>query len=233
MDALSLREKEIFESLKEIVGLDFVVIGGYAGGAYALPRFSVDCDVVVKNEETAGKIRERLEKRGYSVTAASRTATSYQGSYVRLEKVLESKFRASFDVLVGGVLDRRTAAAFPAEWVFAHSSKRRLKGKTVQEVLELRVIGVDALAAMKLVASRKTDLRDVFMLLPALEDFGEVRKMVAEKTDVKEAVARARRLITSTEFRKNLGGVYGHVDEKTYQKHLNAFERFDGAGTKR
>ena len=44
------REKLIFELLEKLKGIDFVLIGGYAINAYTLPRFSVDCDLVVRNK---------------------------------------------------------------------------------------------------------------------------------------------------------------------------------------
>ena len=48
---LQLREKEIFETLKKMNNFKFVIIGGYAVNAYTLPRFSVDCDIVIKDKE--------------------------------------------------------------------------------------------------------------------------------------------------------------------------------------
>ena len=50
MDMLQLREKEIFETLRNIRNFKFVVIGGYAVNAYTLPRFSVDCDIVIEDD---------------------------------------------------------------------------------------------------------------------------------------------------------------------------------------
>ena len=46
---LQLREKEIFETLNKLKGLNFVLIGGYAVNAYTLPRFSVDCDIFLED----------------------------------------------------------------------------------------------------------------------------------------------------------------------------------------
>lgn len=51
IDLFSKREKEIFESLKVLKDKRFVVIGGYAVNAYTLPRFSVDCDIVVNKKD--------------------------------------------------------------------------------------------------------------------------------------------------------------------------------------
>jgi len=60
MENLQLREKEIFETLKKIKNSNFVVIGGYAVNAYTLPRFSVDCDIVIKDRKELEKIEEAL-----------------------------------------------------------------------------------------------------------------------------------------------------------------------------
>jgi hypothetical protein len=57
---LQLREKEIFETLKKMSKFNFVIIGGYAVNAYTLPRFSVDCDSVVKDKEDLKKIEKAL-----------------------------------------------------------------------------------------------------------------------------------------------------------------------------
>ena len=57
---LQLREKEIFETLKKMSKFKFVIIGGYAVSAYTLPRFSVDCDIVVKDKEELKEIEEVL-----------------------------------------------------------------------------------------------------------------------------------------------------------------------------
>ena len=55
---LSLREEEIFKTIKELKECDFVIIGGYAVNTYTLPRFSVDCDIVIKNEIALEKIEK-------------------------------------------------------------------------------------------------------------------------------------------------------------------------------
>jgi hypothetical protein len=55
----SLREKEIFETLKKIKDCEFVLIGGYAVTSYTLPRFSVDCDIVLKNTDELEEISKR------------------------------------------------------------------------------------------------------------------------------------------------------------------------------
>ena len=48
MDRMQLRETEIFRVLKRLGEIEFVLIGGYAVNSYALPRFSEDCDIVIR-----------------------------------------------------------------------------------------------------------------------------------------------------------------------------------------
>lgn len=65
MEQLQLREKEIFEILKKIKKCKFVIIGGYAVNAYTLPRFSVDCDIVIKAHDELHRIEKILFDSGY------------------------------------------------------------------------------------------------------------------------------------------------------------------------
>ena len=50
MGMLQLREKEIFETLKQLKKFKFIIIGGYSVNAYTLPMFSVDCDIVIRDK---------------------------------------------------------------------------------------------------------------------------------------------------------------------------------------
>jgi len=61
-DLFSLREEEIFRTLEELQKEEFVIIGGYAVNVYTFPRFSIDCDIVVKNEKAIDKIQEIFKK---------------------------------------------------------------------------------------------------------------------------------------------------------------------------
>ena len=84
---LQLREKEIFETLKRIERFKFVIIGGYAVNAYTLPRFSVDCDIVVKDREELKEIEETLVNFGYVKEENNKDKTSYYGDFLRLENM--------------------------------------------------------------------------------------------------------------------------------------------------
>ena len=93
-DLFSLREEEIFNTLRELKDCDFVIIGGYAANAYALPRFSVDCDIVIKDADELEKIEKTLLKMGYKKERLPEDAL-YSGSFSRYEKKLDNNFAVS------------------------------------------------------------------------------------------------------------------------------------------
>src|SRR3989338_6890807 len=96
MNLFSLREEEIFKALKDLRDCDLVIIGGYAVNAYTLPRFSVDCDIVLKDEKELRKIEKILLSRGYKPEVAFVDAP-YSGSFSRYKKKLENDFMVSMD----------------------------------------------------------------------------------------------------------------------------------------
>ena len=59
-DLFQLREKEIFETLRKLKDRNFVLIGGYAVNAYTLPRFSVDCDIVIYKDDLESIAKDLL-----------------------------------------------------------------------------------------------------------------------------------------------------------------------------
>ncbi len=217
MDPLSLREKEIFETLKKIQRHKFVVIGGYAVNAYTLPRFSVDCDIVVKNDEELEDIQMILVDFGY-VKVQADSEIPYHGRFERYEKTLPNKFKVSMDILIEEILDRQTNATFSADWVFENSSIRRLRGKTISEELKLRIINADALFAMKMISCRSTDIRDIFLLITSV-DKNTVKKKVEQRYDFHDRWNKLNKEITSKKFKNGLQGVFGIIDETTFEKH--------------
>src|SRR3989339_1310916 len=127
MENLQLREKEIFETLKKIKKSKFVVIGGYAINSYTLPRFSVDCDIVIKNRKELNKIEKSLLEIGYHKEKNYSDKISYKGNFQRYEKELENNFKVSIDILIEEILDRQTNAKLSAEWIFENSNLKNLQ----------------------------------------------------------------------------------------------------------
>jgi hypothetical protein len=219
---LQLREKEIFETLKNINKFNFVIIGGYAVNAYTLPRFSIDCDIIVKNKDELKEIEETLLKLGYAKEEGNKDKTSHYGDFLRLEKDIGEGIKVSMDILIKEVLDRQTNATFSAEWVFDNSGIRTSRGKTITEELKLRIINLDALFVLKFVSCRLTDIRDIFMLAPNIKNKEWVKEEISKKYDFDKLFLKVKDKITSKQFKDSLQGVYGIVDEKVFEKHKKA-----------
>ena len=219
---LQLREKEIFETLKRMKRFKFVIIGGYAVNAYTLPRFSVDCDIVVKNTGELKEIKETLINLSYVKEENNKDKTSCYGDFLRLEKDLGGNIKVSVDILIKEVLDRQTNAAFSADWVFDNSEIRTLRGKTITEELKLRIINLDALFVLKFVSCRLTDIRDIFMLAPNIKNKEWVKEEISKKYDFNKLFSKVEEKITSKQFKDSLQGVYGIIDDRVFEKHQKA-----------
>lgn len=217
-----LREKEIFETLKRIKDLDFVLIGGYAVTSYTLPRFSVDCDIVVRDKKELKKIEEKLIEFGYKKEKIDKTKLLYYGDFERFEKLLDNNFIVSIDILFNEVSDRQTGIAFSADWVFGNSEIKTIQGKTITEELKLRVANPDALVVMKISSCRINDIRDVFMLAPNIKNKNWIKKEISKKYNFNERFSRIKEKITSKQFKDSLQGVYGIIDDKVFDKHKKA-----------
>ncbi len=220
MEMLQIREKEVFETLKKLNGLEFVVIGGYAVNAYTLPRFSVDCDIVIMDKTELAKGETALMGFGYYRKTSNAETDSID--FARYEKKISGSFGVSFDILVNDISDRQTNVRIPAGWVFKNSEIHLLKGKTITEDLKVRIINLDALFVIKMISCRPTDMRDLFMMAPMAKDGKWIKAEVESKCDFKERFNRLRSKISSKEFRNGLQGVYGLVDESTYVRNVNA-----------
>jgi len=96
-----------------------------------------------------------------------------------------------------------------------------LKGKTVLESVKLRIPDPDALFIMKFISCRNVDIRDIFMLVSHIKDFKGIRKEVESKVNFKENFEKIKSKVTSQAFRNDLQGVYGHIDDKLFEKQKN------------
>jgi hypothetical protein len=218
MEQLQLREKEIFATLKKIKKSGFVVIGGYAVNTYTLPRFSVDCDIVIKNRKELKNIRKSLLEFGYCKKKNYSDNVPYGGNFERYEKELGNNFKVSIDILIGEVFDRQTKAKFSAGWIFDNSALRNLQGKTISEHLKLKIINADALFSMKLISCRQTDIRDVFLLISSIKNKKWIKKEVSERYNLKDRLSKVLSKINSKQFKDELQGVFGMIDDKVFER---------------
>lgn len=214
------REKQFFALLKEAKDkVDFVVIGGYAINAYALPRFSVDCDVVVKNKKDLGKFQVFLEKNSFKMRSKGPTE-DYSGTY--LSMVSKNPPKLSFDILAGSVEDRLTKTIFFAEEIFLHSSKRTIFGKGSPIKMETRVVDAEFLFLMKAITARTTDIRDVFMLSLAKLDKKKLVQISKKFPVPSQSIKKISSTIQSEEFKNSLQGVFGKIQQEQFARTLKA-----------
>jgi hypothetical protein len=218
---LQLREKEIFETLRKIERFNFVIIGGYAVNAYALPRFSVDCDIVVKDKKELEEIEDVLVSLAYK-KEANKSQADYYGDFLRFEKDIGNGFKVSMDILIKEVLDRQTNVSFSADWIFDNSGIIALRGKTITEELKLRIINQDALFVLKFISSRSTDIRDIFMLAPNIKNKEWIKEEISKRYDFDKLFLKVREKIISKQFKDGLQGIYGFIDEPVFEKHRKA-----------
>jgi len=221
----SIREQEIFNTLKQIRTCDFVLIGGYAVNAYTLPRFSTDCDIVTKNVKELNKIAKILKRAGYKKNRLE-GAVTYSGKFSRYTKILEKNFSVSIDILIGNVSDRMTGAVFSSNWIFKKAIMSRLNGKTIIEELQLKILDIDALIVMKTISCRATDIRDIFMMLPKAKDNEWIKKEIRSRFNYTDRITKIYGKISSKQFKDGLSGVYGHLDDELFEKHKNTVEKY-------
>lgn len=217
MNLLQLREREIFNTLNSIRNYNFVVIGGYAVNSYTLPRFSIDCDIVVKKEDLL-KLKKQLVKLGYK-KIYNNFDSPYTGEFERYEKKIKENFNVNIDILIDKVFDRQTNSLFDAEWIFKNSKIHILNAKTNLQKLQVRIINLDALFVMKFVSCRSTDIRDIFMINPNIKNRQWVVSEINKRINFNKHFIKIKNKINSKQFKDGLQGVYGFIDYNIFNKH--------------
>lgn len=212
------REKQMFSLLEEAnKKLEFVLIGGYAINSYTLPRFSVDCDVVVKNAKEMKKFEEFLEKNNFKQRAKGKV-TAYKGDFVSLIKKPEI---ITFDILSQSIEDRQSGTIIPAKTIFQYSSIRTIFGKGSPIQIKIRVADAEMLFIMKAITGRTTDIRDIFMLASTKLDSKKIIKIRKEILPQKQHLEKVIQIIESKDFKNSLQGVYGKLPEKQFETTKN------------
>lgn len=157
------RENEILRTLETIYpkGNKFTLIGGYAVDAYSpLPRYSVDCDMVVPKTELEA-LGGVLKELGYADNGAQ-WRDELTGLETRKFVKAVGAESVSVDMLIDGVRCRQTEAVWKEQEVRGSSKDLRVVG--VNRAVLSKVASKELLIAMKLHSGRGTDLRDVVMI---------------------------------------------------------------------
>src|SRR3989344_8640765 len=153
------REQEVMKILNLFLDkkLDFVVVGGYAISTYK-KRFSIDLDVVVKEEEL-DKFEKLLEKEGYALHYEKEIALTYGENFKRFMKKMKN-LPVDIDLLINGLVSRTTDATWGLDYIKRNSVKRKLNNS------EFLTPEKELLIAMKFHSGRLSDIRDIVALMP-------------------------------------------------------------------
>ena len=158
------RENEILQTLNRLVEeeLDFVVVGGYAVSGLGKHRFSVDCDIVILKREI-GKTEAVLKKHGFELDIEKTGFDeTYSGEFVRYKKKVGG-LPVTFDLLVGSLVCRNTGASWSFEYIKKHAVEAAITG--IEKFANCRVPEKELMIAFKIHSARRTDVRDVIMML--------------------------------------------------------------------
>ena len=112
------REKECFTFLKLIPkDKKYVIIGGYAVSSFGFPRFSVDLDITIPENELSF-FKKLISDSGYEFKIWKEDL-AYSGKFERYKKDL-----VSIDLLINGVQSRQTGYNYPFQYIFKNSQIR-------------------------------------------------------------------------------------------------------------
>lgn len=168
------REQQVVDLLMEWpADLDGVLIGGYAVAAYGRPRYSEDIDVFASSESRPSWVQWLKERR----LRRERTyAGPYEGGQVA-EVQLWRRGAVSLDLMTGGVRDRESHFVIPETWILRNPRTVRLELLSGRVDSLVKVVRLEALWAMKLLAGRAQDLTDLFGIMLQPVNLAEVREL--------------------------------------------------------
>ena len=202
MEDLIKKENEIFEILQKFIdpNLNFIVVGGYAVSAFK-HRFSVDADIVIKNEDLL-KFEEVLKESNFNKTIVKELENNYSSKFIRYEKD-----KASIDMLIDALASRTTNASFSYELIFNNSIKKKIIG--IEKEVPVRIPVKELLIIMKLHSGRLTDFRDIAALAKGA-DLELIKKFlfVGNLNILKENLSKLHKIVNSRNFIDSFKGVF-------------------------
>ena len=127
------REKECFTFLKLIPKeKKYVIIGDYAVSSFGFPRFSVDLDIAIPENELFF-FKELISKNGYEFVIG-KDDLAYSGKFERYTKDL-----VSIDLLINGVQSRQTGYHYSFQYIFKNSQIRETSGWNQTNKVKVRI----------------------------------------------------------------------------------------------
>jgi hypothetical protein len=157
------RENEIFRTLKGLAEqVDFVVVGGYAVTGLGKHRFSVDCDVVIPKKGMS-QTETVLERYGYEKDVEKKGIDeTYAGEFIRYKKKM-GELPVTFDLLVESLVCRTSGASWSFDYIEKHAVETNIGG--IEASAKCRVPEKELMVAFKIHSGRRTDVRDIVVLL--------------------------------------------------------------------
>ena len=201
-EGLLEREKEIIRMLDIFLdkNLDFIVVGGYAVSTYK-KRFSIDLDLVVKEEDLA-EFEKVLEKEGYALNYSKDVILLYGEKFKRFAKRIKA-LPVSIDLLINGLVSRTTDASWGFDYVKRHSIKRKLDSS------EFILPEKELLIAMKFHSGRLSDIRDIIALMPCNKEKLKIHIAKGNIKLLKENAGRQKKFLERPQFDDSFKGIFG------------------------
>ena len=201
-EGLLEREKEIIRMIYVLLDkkLDFVVVGGYAVATYK-KRFSIDLDIVIK-EEDLEQFENVYTKEGYEPCYDKKIQLLYGEKFKRYAKPIKG-FTVSADFLINGLVSRSTDAT----WSFAYIKKHAVTGSLDGAAFSMPER--ELLIAMKLHSGRLGDMRDIVALMPADEKKLDKHIKVGDLGKLRKNIERQEIFLNKQQFDDSFKGVFG------------------------
>lgn len=205
---LVAREAEILRLLGLLRGRSerFTLIGGYAVDAYSpLPRYSVDCDIVVAKSESSS-IVSWLNGEGYK--EEGKYSHELGGVETKILDKTIGDASVSIDLMIGGLRCRQTEAVWKEEEVRRTAGALRVVG--INGSVPSNVASKELLIALKLHSGRDPDMRDVVMLSERA-GWREVERLAGRgvKEKVLSQLESDARIISGEGFEQRLKASFG------------------------
>ena len=215
------REQEVMKILNLFLDkkLDFVVVGGYAISTYK-KRFSIDLDVVVKEEEL-DKFEKILEKEGYTLHYEKEIALMYGENFKRFMKKMKN-LPVDIDLLINGLVSRTTDATWGADYIKKNSVKRKLNNS------EFLTPEKELLIAMKFHSGRLSDIRDIVALMPCDKDKLRKHLLNGDIKKLKDSMDKQASFLSKPQFDDSFKGIFGpfSFNEKNVQTARELIKEF-------
>lgn len=216
MEDLIKKENSIFEILQKFIdsSLNFIIVGGYAVSSFK-HRFSVDADIVIKNEDLKD-FEKILKKEGFKKTISKELENIYSSRFIRYDKDT-----ASIDLMIDALASRATDASFSHELLLNNSSKRKIIG--IEKEITAIVPSKEILIVTKIHSGRLTDFRDVAALAKD-SDLNKIKKFlfIGNIAEVNNNLKNLNKVINDSKFVDSFKGVFM---EKKFDIDLNQIKK--------